>query len=267
MLIIRCFSKRLILRGFELVPEDICLDLMAEMMKRTYDCLPGAYAGDYGGATGGFQRQMLDEVEIRELLIFYHVGHRCCWGSRPARTWKFYKLRTAMSMSELWTLSLMKEKSLCRERRSCLSYLAIQIKNLDSTTKNQMTLCPSCHGRGLIARRDGSDSTCAKCNGKRKIPSVTCGSCGLVRCETCKGSGSLLSLENTRAPVPATAGVICERHEISVVRVTMTHRNRAFRLYAVGNSREVYLKEYYPSMFCRGMRLVSGGLVSPRPLR
>jgi len=29
----------------------------------------------------------LDEVEIRELLID-HVGHRCCWGSRPARTWK-----------------------------------------------------------------------------------------------------------------------------------------------------------------------------------
>ena len=32
-------------------------------------------------------RQMLDEVEIRELLID-HVGHRCCWGSRPARTWR-----------------------------------------------------------------------------------------------------------------------------------------------------------------------------------
>lgn len=32
-------------------------------------------------------RQILDEVEIRELLID-HVGHRCCWGSRPARTWK-----------------------------------------------------------------------------------------------------------------------------------------------------------------------------------
>ena len=29
----------------------------------------------------------MDEVEIRELLID-HVGHRCCWGSRPARTWK-----------------------------------------------------------------------------------------------------------------------------------------------------------------------------------
>ena len=30
---------------------------------------------------------MLDEIEIRELLID-HIGHRCCWGSRPARTWK-----------------------------------------------------------------------------------------------------------------------------------------------------------------------------------
>lgn len=36
-------------------------------------------------------RQTLDEVEIRELLID-HVGHRCCWGSRPARTWKIQKV-------------------------------------------------------------------------------------------------------------------------------------------------------------------------------
>lgn len=34
-------------------------------------------------------RQVLDEVEIRELLI-NHVGHHCCWGSRPARTWKIH---------------------------------------------------------------------------------------------------------------------------------------------------------------------------------
>lgn len=26
-------------------------------------------------------------MEIRQLLID-HVGHRCCWGSRPARTWR-----------------------------------------------------------------------------------------------------------------------------------------------------------------------------------
>lgn len=34
-------------------------------------------------------RQILDEVEIRELLID-HVGHHCCWGSLPARTWKIH---------------------------------------------------------------------------------------------------------------------------------------------------------------------------------
>ncbi|KAI3912602.1 hypothetical protein MKW92_004171 [Papaver armeniacum] len=50
------------------------------------------YQGQYGGVTsantyGETGRQLLDEVEIRELLIDY-VGHRCCWGSRPARTWQ-----------------------------------------------------------------------------------------------------------------------------------------------------------------------------------
>ncbi|XP_059647140.1 uncharacterized protein LOC132293615 isoform X2 [Cornus florida] len=45
--------------------------------------------GGYGGSTDIVQRQILDEVEIRELLID-HVGHRCCWGSRPARTWKIH---------------------------------------------------------------------------------------------------------------------------------------------------------------------------------
>lgn len=34
-------------------------------------------------------RQVLDEVEIRELLID-HVGHHFCWGSRPARTWRIH---------------------------------------------------------------------------------------------------------------------------------------------------------------------------------
>ena len=38
------------------------------------------------GMVGCTDRDVLDEVEIRQLLID-HVGHRCCWGSRPARTW------------------------------------------------------------------------------------------------------------------------------------------------------------------------------------
>lgn len=59
-----------------------------------------------------------------------------------------------------------------------------------------------------------------------------------------------------RAPVPATARVICERHTVSVVpvtRVTMAHRGRSFSFYIIGYSREVYLKDYYPARYCWGL--------------
>lgn len=58
-----------------------------------------------------------------------------------------------------------------------------------------------------------------------------------------------------RAHVPPTARIICERHTISVVpvtRVTMTQRGQSFSFYIIGNSREVYLKDY-PSRFCWGL--------------
>ena len=59
-----------------------------------------------------------------------------------------------------------------------------------------------------------------------------------------------------RAPVPPKARVICERHTISIVpvtRVTMAHRGRSFSFYIIGYSNEVYLKDYYPSRYCRGL--------------
>ncbi|KAL9374280.1 hypothetical protein Peur_033900 [Populus x canadensis] len=40
------------------------------------------------------QMQVLDEVEIREFVID-HVGHRCCWGSCLARTWKIHAIEDA----------------------------------------------------------------------------------------------------------------------------------------------------------------------------
>ncbi|XP_020577842.1 protein SSUH2 homolog [Phalaenopsis equestris] len=58
---------------------------------------------------------------------------------------------------------------------------------------NQMSQCSACHGRGLIAHQDGSDSICKKCNGTGKLPCVACGSRGLVKCQTCSGHGSLLT--------------------------------------------------------------------------
>ncbi|XP_059428067.1 uncharacterized protein LOC132161873 [Corylus avellana] len=334
----------------------------------------GGYGGDYGGTTSDFGRQILDEVEIRELLID-HVGHRCCWGSRPARTWKIHAvedcnvyvgtLDTFIEEREtiretkpylsgdidgrdkgpelgIWELDLksqfpvlfvpykesqakiphsehIEKCSGCAGRGDtvCLTCNANQEPGFFK--ENQMTQCPVCYGRGLIAHKDGSDTICMNCNGKGKIPCATCASRGLIKCDKCHGSGSLLShnvavvrwktlstrkvgatsgaasvpdevfhrakgvqLCNTqahqctpaffadsfflnkfsseviadRAHVPPSSRVICERHTISVVpvtRVTMSHRARSFSFYIIGFSREVYLKDYYPSRFCWGL--------------
>ncbi|KAJ6362923.1 hypothetical protein OIU78_003167 [Salix suchowensis] len=313
----------------------------------------GGYGGvDYGGSTNEFQRQILDEVEIRELLID-HVGHRCCWGSRPARTWKIHAVEDCnVYIGSLETF--IEEREIIRETEPylsslCSSYLIkkqglkfLILKIVDKCTdcagkgdivcsicnanqepginkENLMFDCPTCYGRGLIAHRDGSDTICKKCSGNGKIPCSTCGSRGLIKCKKCNGSGALLScnvaivrwktlstrkvsatsgaasvpdevfhrakgvqLCNTqayqcspaffadsfflnkfsseviaeRAPVPPTARIICERHVISVVpvtRVTMAHRGRSFSFYIIGISRDVYLKDYYPSRFCWGL--------------
>ncbi|XP_015897072.1 uncharacterized protein LOC107430713 [Ziziphus jujuba] len=332
------------------------------------------HQGEYGGQHGSFNRQILDEVEIRELLID-HVGHRCCWGSRPARTWKIHAVEDCnVYVGTLDTFT--EERDIIRETKPYLGghidgkekgpelgiweldlrsqfpvlftpYKEFQEKIPHSETidkcsdcagrgdiicracnvdrepgfykENQMSQCPACYGRGLIAHRDGSDTICTKCNGKGKIPCANCGSRGLIKCQTCHGSGSLLTcniaivrwktlstrkvsatsgaasvpddvfhrakgvqLCNTqayqctpaffadsyflnnfsseviaeRASVTPTARVICERHAISVVpvtRVTMSHRGRSFSFYIIGFTREVYLKDYYPSRFCWGL--------------
>ncbi|GAB2223822.1 hypothetical protein Droror1_Dr00004564 [Drosera rotundifolia] len=211
-----------------------------------------AYGGGYGGNLGGtphhLQREILDEVEIRELLID-HIGHRCCWGSRPARTWKINsvedcnvyvgtldtftetreiireqvpylggKLDGKGSRPELgiWELDLRDqfpvlfipeketqvkvphseaiEKCTGCEGKGKIVCPTCNVNEEPGIYKeNQMTQCPACHGRGLIAHRDGSDSICVRCNGKGKVPCPTCSSVGLIKCETCQGSGSLLS--------------------------------------------------------------------------
>ncbi|KAF5747591.1 hypothetical protein HS088_TW05G00316 [Tripterygium wilfordii] len=328
----------------------------------------GAYGGEYSRNAGEFQRQILDEVEIRELLMD-HVGHRCCWGSRPARTWKIHAvedcnvyvgtLETFIEDREtireiepyhggsidgkdkgpelgLWELDLRSHFPVLfvpyKEMRTkiphsetiekcpgCTGRGDIVCPTCNSDEENRMTRCITCQGRGLIAHRDGSDTMCTKCNGKGQIPCATCGSRGLIQCEKCHGIGSLLTcsvaivrwktlstrkvsatsgaasvpdevfhrakgvqLCNTqayqctpaffadsfflnkfsseviadRAHVPPTARIICERHAINVVpvtRVTMAHRGRFFSYYIIGFSREVYLKDYYPSRFCWGL--------------
>ncbi|XXG75368.1 hypothetical protein AAC387_Pa07g3890 [Persea americana] len=207
------------------------------------------YQGGLGGTTlKEFGRQILDEVEIRQLLID-HVGHRCCWGSRPARTWRISAiedcnvyvgtLETFIEEREtvrdtvpfpggkidgkdngpelgIWELDLRSEFPVLfvphKETRT-------KIPNSEAIEKcsgcdgrgdnacptcnagaepgfykeNQMTSCPVCYGRGLIAHRDGSDTVCLNCNGKGNLPCGTCGSRGLIKCDRCRGGGSLLT--------------------------------------------------------------------------
>uniref|UniRef100_A0A7N0RHF6 Protein SSUH2 homolog n=1 Tax=Kalanchoe fedtschenkoi TaxID=63787 RepID=A0A7N0RHF6_KALFE len=202
----------------------------------------------YGGYGREVQRQMFDEVEIRELLMD-HVGHRCCWGSRPARTWKIhavedcnvyvgtletfveereiqkeimpYEDETVLTKDKgpevgIWELDLRSEFPVLfvpyKETRLLIPHSEVLDKCLGCEGRgdvvcptcnsgqqpgyykeNQMLQCGSCYGRGLIAHRDGSDSKCTKCDGKGKVPCGTCGSRGLIKCEACNGSGSLLS--------------------------------------------------------------------------
>ncbi|KAL8127286.1 uncharacterized protein LOC141721296 [Apium graveolens] len=180
-----------------------------------------AYQGSYGGAYGTsseFQRQTLDEVEIRELLID-HVGHRCCWGSRPARAWKiqavedcnvyigtletFVEERETFTESEaylsgnkfqrdtepeqgLWELDLRSEFPVLftpyKESRT-------QIPHSESVVK-----CSDCGGRG--------DLVCPSCNADQEHKMTKCLSCygrGLIAhrdgsdtiCIKCKGKGQI----------------------------------------------------------------------------
>nr|KAJ0189828.1 hypothetical protein LSAT_V11C800421460 [Lactuca sativa] len=295
----------------------------------------GGYGGQYGQTEHQAHRQILDEVEIRELLID-HVGHRCCWGSRPARTWKIHSVedcnvyvgtletfveeREVITETEpyrgggnsnidgkdkgpelgVWELDLRSEFPVLfthhKESRAQIPHSESINKCSDCEGRgdticgkcnadqepgvykeNQMSQCGACYGRGLIAHRDGSDTmdthATRKLNatsGAASVPDdVFHRAKGVQLCNTqaynCtpaffadsfflnQFSSEVIS---ERPVIPVTARVICERHTISVIpvtRVTMVHRGQAFSFYVIGFSREVYLKDYYPSRFCWGL--------------
>ncbi|KAK1264878.1 hypothetical protein QJS04_geneDACA011399 [Acorus gramineus] len=194
---------------------------------------PGGFGEAYGrNNVNEIGRHVLDEVEIRQLLI-NHIGHRCCWGSRPARGWKicaiedcnvyvgtletFLEERETIREMEpyrggkidgidkgpelgLWELDLRSEFPLLfvphKETRSKIPHSEAIDKCSDREPgfykENQMFKCPACYGRGLIAHQDGSDTICKNCSGKGVLPCVTCTSRGLVKCQTCQGEGSVL---------------------------------------------------------------------------
>ncbi|XP_031487069.1 uncharacterized protein LOC116255408 [Nymphaea colorata] len=210
----------------------------------------GATAGDPVGSSVPpvIGRQALDELDIRELLID-HVGHRCCWGSLPARRWKIVRVedcnvyvgtletfieereairRTAPYAGSkidgkengpelgLWELDLrhlfpalfiphvrseakiphsevMEKCSGCSGRGEIACPTCNVGQEPGFYKENQMISCSVCHGRGLIAHSDGSDTLCSNCAGKGKLRCAACGSHGLIKCQMCSGEGSLLT--------------------------------------------------------------------------
>jgi hypothetical protein len=208
---------------------------------------PYPYGGSYQPSES-VRRDTLDEVEIRQLLIDY-VGHRCCWGGRPARTWKitsiedcnvyvgtletFIEERDVVMKKEpsesgkidgrgkgpvpgVWELDLRSEFPLLfvpeKEVMVKIPHSEVIEKCVDCEGRgetpcpvcnagqehgyykaNQMTRCSTCHGRGLLAHQDGSDTRCGMCSGKGMLPCIACSSRGLVTCKTCTGYGSLLA--------------------------------------------------------------------------
>ncbi|KAJ7535898.1 hypothetical protein O6H91_12G050200 [Diphasiastrum complanatum] len=68
--------------------------------------------------------------------------------------------------------------------------------NLQGSGNNQsgkVMVCPACHGRGLIAHLDGSDSNCTNCKGVGKLPCSTCRSFGKIKCGKCDSKGALIA--------------------------------------------------------------------------
>ncbi|KAF3341516.1 protein SSUH2 [Carex littledalei] len=183
---------------------------------------------------------VLDEVEIRQLLI-NHVGHKCCWGSAPARRWKitsieqcfayvgtletFIEKRETVIEKEpyfggeidgrdkgkqlgLWELDLRvdfpqlfipEKKVRIKIPHSEAVQRCDDCNSRGETTcafchgMMQMTMCPECHGAGLVKDQDDSDTICTMCMGKGMQECASCNSRGIVKCMACAGHGSLLT--------------------------------------------------------------------------
>ncbi|PPS15455.1 hypothetical protein GOBAR_AA05130 [Gossypium barbadense] len=180
-------------------------------------------AADYGAYSNDFQRQLLNEVEIRELLID-HISHRCCWRSCRARTWKIHAVED-YNVYVGTPETFLEKREVIRETEP---YLGAKIDGKDNSPElgiweldlrsqfpvlfvpykktrvkiphsEAVEKCSDCAAQGDIpcptcnADKDPGFYKCTKCDGKGKIPCATCGSRGLLKCETCNGSESLLT--------------------------------------------------------------------------
>ncbi|GFY82297.1 chaperone protein dnaJ-like protein [Actinidia rufa] len=161
------------------------------------------YGGDYGGTSSEFQRQILDEVEIRELLID-HVGHRCCWGSRPARNWKIQAVEDCnVYVGTLDTF--IEERETIREIEPYLGGNVdgkdkgpeLAIWELDLRSEFPVLFIPQKESRTKIPHSESIEK-CSGCTGRGDIVCPTCNpdqepgvykESQTSQCPTCYGRG------------------------------------------------------------------------------
>ncbi|KAL8039259.1 hypothetical protein ABFX02_10G023600 [Erythranthe guttata] len=247
--------------------------------EQTTGYIVGVLRGFYTEHVSNVHRQVLDEVEIRELLI-EHVGHRCCWGSRPARTWHIHAVEdcnvyigtletfiveretvteivpdrllpnavdTKSEAPVLFTprgesRTVIPESEECVRCPACASCGALGKKfcptcNADKLFRELKVKCPACNGSGVdgsdyvetlvarkvIATRGGAfvpDNVFEKAKGlqlfstqSRKCSPATFADSNFLN----QFSSEIIA---ARAPMPAIAKTIRERHNISVIPIT-----------------------------------------------
>ncbi|KAJ8427348.1 hypothetical protein Cgig2_013036 [Carnegiea gigantea] len=139
----------------------------------------GGYGGDFGRERNEYHRQVLDEVEIRELLID-HVGHRCCWGSRPARTWKIQLVEDCnVYVGTLDTF--MEEREVIKERMPFLGGSIdgqdngpeLGIWELDLRSQFPVLFIPEKETRMKVPHSEAIEK-CSGCEGRGTITCPTC---------------------------------------------------------------------------------------------
>ncbi|RWW81588.1 hypothetical protein BHE74_00010003, partial [Ensete ventricosum] len=172
-----------------------------------YDGYSGGYSSKEFGSLIVFKliyRQILDEVEVRQLLID-HVGHRCCWGSQPARRWKICSIEDCnVYVGTLETF--IEERETIEEKEPYLGGKfdgkeegqEVGVWELDLRSEFPVLFVPQKETRVKIPHSEAVEKCpgcdrCTKCSGKGMLPCATCGSRGLVKCHSCEGQGSLIT--------------------------------------------------------------------------
>lgn len=160
--------------------------------------------GGYYHPSQDVQRDVLDEVEARRLLI-EHVGHRCCWGSQPARTWKITSIKDCSDVYVGTLETFIEERDVVLEKEP---YHGEEVDGrdkgpvpdvweLDLRSEFPMLFVPE---KEVMVKIPHSQVTekCSNCQGRREVPCPTCNpgrqpgfymADQMIKCSLCDGRG------------------------------------------------------------------------------